>query len=114
VVNYGREMSLANKLRLIKTLRETGMSDADILREVLGGEYGSERRRKLVVEWGVLLGLSSTATSLKGLAIKLRESLANKAVIFGRSASKFANLCDPLSAIHRTKALINRACQLLL
>jgi len=53
-------MSLANKLRLIKTAREAGMSDAEILREVLGGEYGSERRRKLVVEWGVLLGLSSS------------------------------------------------------
>jgi hypothetical protein len=50
------------------------------------------------------------ATSLKSLAIKLRESLANKAVIFGRSAGKFANFCDSLSAIHRTKALINRGC----
>jgi len=29
-------MSLANKLRLIKTAREAGMSDAEILREVLG------------------------------------------------------------------------------
>jgi hypothetical protein len=53
-------MSLANKLRLIKAAREAGMSDAEILREVLGGEYGSERRRKLVVEWGALLGLSSS------------------------------------------------------
>jgi hypothetical protein len=53
-------MSLANKLRLIKAAREAGMSDVEILREVLGGEYGSERRRKLVVEWGALLGLSSS------------------------------------------------------
>jgi hypothetical protein len=54
-------MSLANKLRLIKAAREAGMSDAEILREVLGGgEYGSERRRKLVVEWGALLELSSS------------------------------------------------------
>jgi hypothetical protein len=53
-------MSLANKLRLIKAARESGMSDTDIIREVLGGEYGSERRRKLVVEWGALLGLSSS------------------------------------------------------
>ena len=60
MVSSRREMSLANKLRLIKTAREAGMSDAEILREVLGGEYGSERRRKLVVEWGVLLGLSSS------------------------------------------------------
>jgi hypothetical protein len=30
-------MSLANKLRLIKAAREAGMSDAEILREVLGG-----------------------------------------------------------------------------
>ena len=53
-------MSLANKLRLVKAAREAGMSGADIFREVLGGEYGSERRRKLVVEWGALLGLSSS------------------------------------------------------
>jgi len=53
-------MSRANKLRLIKAAREAGMSDVEILREVLGGEYGSERRRKLVVEWGVLLGLNSS------------------------------------------------------
>ena len=53
-------MSLANKLRVIKAAREAGMSDAEILREVLSGEYGSERRRRLVVEWGALLGLSSS------------------------------------------------------
>jgi len=53
-------MSSANKLRLIKAAGEANMSDADILREVLGGEYGSERRRKLVVEWGALLGLSAS------------------------------------------------------
>ncbi len=59
-------MSLANKLRLIKTAREAGMSDAEILREVLGGEYGSERRRKLVVEWGVLLGWDSARAKPSG------------------------------------------------
>jgi hypothetical protein len=53
-------MSLANKLRLINAARKIGMSDADILREVLGGEYGSERRRKLVVGWGEVLGLTSS------------------------------------------------------
>ena len=53
-------MSLANKLRLIKAAREAGFSDVDILREALGGEYGSEKRRKLVVEWGALLGLSAS------------------------------------------------------
>lgn len=51
-------MSLANKLRLIKAAREAGFSDTEILQEVLRSEYGSERRRKLVVEWGELLGLS--------------------------------------------------------
>ena len=51
-------MSLASNLRLIKAAREAGFSDAEILQEVLRGEYGSERRRKLVVEWGKLLGLS--------------------------------------------------------
>lgn len=49
-------MSLANKQRLVKAAREAGFSDTEILQEVL--RYGSERRRKLVVEWGELLGLT--------------------------------------------------------
>lgn len=49
-------MSTANKQRLIRTAREAGFTDEDILREVLRGVYGSEKRRSLVVEWGELLG----------------------------------------------------------
>ena len=51
-------MSLANKQRLIKAAREAGFSDTEILQEILRGEYESERRRQLVVEWGELLGLT--------------------------------------------------------
>lgn len=49
-------MSNANKLRLIRAAREAGFSDEEILREVLRGVYGGEKRRRLVVEWGDLLG----------------------------------------------------------
>ncbi len=49
-------MSTANKLRLIRAAREAGFSDEDILREVLRGVYGGEKRRRMVVEWGELLG----------------------------------------------------------
>ncbi len=49
-------MSTANKLRLIRAAREAGFSDEEILREVLRGVYESEKRRRLVVEWGELLG----------------------------------------------------------
>ena len=49
-------MSQANKLRLIKAARDAGFTDKDILREILRGVYGGERRRRLVVEWGELLG----------------------------------------------------------
>jgi hypothetical protein len=49
-------MSRANQIRLIRTAREVGFTDADILREVLRGVYGGEKRRRLVVEWGELLG----------------------------------------------------------
>jgi len=51
-------MSTANKLRLIRTARELGFSDAEILREVLSGVYGGETRRRMVVDWGELLGRS--------------------------------------------------------
>jgi hypothetical protein len=49
-------MSTKNKLRLILAAREAGFSDEDILREVLRGVYGGEKLRKMVVEWGELLG----------------------------------------------------------
>jgi len=51
-------MSTASKLRLIRTARDAGFSDVDILREVLPGVYASEKRRQMVVEWGELLGKS--------------------------------------------------------
>ncbi|MGC1620883.1 MAG: hypothetical protein WA765_20510 [Candidatus Acidiferrum sp.] len=60
VVGYAYTMSLAEKLRHIKAARKIGMTDAHILRIVLGGVYGSERRRRLVVEWGEALGLTSS------------------------------------------------------
>ncbi len=52
-------MTIQSKIRLIEQARRRGMSDAEILHVVLQGEYGSERR-KLVVEWGVLLGLEAS------------------------------------------------------
>jgi len=51
-------MSLANKQRLIKAGRKAGFSNMEVLQEVLRGEYASERRRKLILEWGKLLGLT--------------------------------------------------------
>ena len=51
----------AERLRLIKSAREFGLSNAEILKEVLRGEYGGNRRRTLVVEWGELLGMDTSA-----------------------------------------------------
>ncbi len=53
-------MSTANKLRLIRAAREVGFSDEEILREVLRGVYGGEKRRRIVVEWGELLGRTAS------------------------------------------------------
>ena len=52
-------MSREDRKRLIAAAREAGFSDTEILREVLAGEYGGDRRRTLVVEWGELLGLDA-------------------------------------------------------
>ena len=54
-------MGRADRLRLVQTAREVGFSDAEILREILRGEYGGDHRRSLVVEWGEFLGLDATA-----------------------------------------------------
>ena len=53
------------KLHLIRTAREAGMGDVEIPREVLKAEYGGNHRRKLVVEWGELLGLDASAALRK-------------------------------------------------
>jgi hypothetical protein len=53
-------MSTTSKHRLIRAARDAGFSDADILREVLRGVYGSEKRRQMVVEWGELLGRTAS------------------------------------------------------
>jgi len=55
------KMGRADRQRLVQTAREVGFSDAEILREILRGEYGGNHRRELVVEWGELLGLDATA-----------------------------------------------------
>ena len=51
----------ADRKRLIATAREAGFSDVEILKEVLRGEYGGTQRRRLVVEWGELLGLDASS-----------------------------------------------------
>jgi hypothetical protein len=50
-------MTIISKQRAIAAAREAGFSDTEILKEVLGGVYGSNKRREMVVEWGELLGL---------------------------------------------------------
>ena len=51
----------ADRKRLIASAREAGFSDAEILREVLRGEFGGDQRRQLVVEWGELLELDASS-----------------------------------------------------
>jgi hypothetical protein len=51
---------MRNKEHLIAAAREAGFSDGEILKEVLRGEYGSNNRRRLIVEWGELLGLDAS------------------------------------------------------
>lgn len=126
-------MSLANKIRLIKAARKIGLSDAEILREVLAGEYGSERRRGLVVEWGELRGLPRakrcgsptlpdcsraltrpSASRLERLAIKLGKGFPDKKIVVRRGRGQLADLRDSLSAVQQTKTPINLRYQLFL
>ena len=53
-------MTTQSKRMAIASAREAGFSDAEILKEVMGGVYGSNKRRELVVEWGGLLGLEAS------------------------------------------------------
>jgi hypothetical protein len=53
-------MTTQSKQLAITAAREAGFSDAEILKEVLRAVYGPNERRKLVVEWGELLGLDAS------------------------------------------------------
>lgn len=50
-------MSKAERHRLIEAAREAGWTDRNILETVLRGVFGGNERRRMVVEWGELLGL---------------------------------------------------------
>lgn len=54
-------MSRRERISLIKSSREAGFSDADILETVLRGVFGPRVRRRMVVEWAELLGLEPSA-----------------------------------------------------
>lgn len=50
-------MSISERRKLIKAAHEAGWDDRAILETVLRGVFGGNERRKMVVEWGELLGL---------------------------------------------------------
>jgi hypothetical protein len=52
-------MTTQSKRLAIRSAREAGFSDAEILKNVLANVYGSNERREMVVEWGELLGLAA-------------------------------------------------------
>jgi hypothetical protein len=53
-------MTTQSKKMAIASAREAGFSDAEILKEILANVYGSNERRRLIVEWGELLGLEAS------------------------------------------------------
>ncbi len=50
---------LAERKALIGLCRSAGMSDAQILRKIVTGVHGKERRKELIVEWGEAMGLDA-------------------------------------------------------
>lgn len=48
-----------DRKKIVEMARAAGLSDSDILRQVIKGEYGSTRRREIIIEWGKILGYSS-------------------------------------------------------
>lgn len=53
-------MGKADRQRLVELARKRGFSDLEILTEALRNAYGGNARRRIVVEWGEALGMSST------------------------------------------------------
>lgn len=50
-------MSESERIRLVQLARMRGFSDVEILKDILQGTGGDERR-KIIVEWSAALGLS--------------------------------------------------------
>ncbi len=61
---------------LVGLARLKGMSDAEILRKVIVGVLGTDARKRLIVEWGDLMGFDAGAAlrtaQLAGLVLTAR------------------------------------------
>lgn len=68
-------MSKKARQKLVGEARLRGMSDAEILHEVLQNVYGGTRRRQLVVEWGESLGLPASGALRLAFSVGLIPSV---------------------------------------
>ncbi len=57
-----REYSNAERKVYIEVARSGGMSDAQILKEIIRGVRGAEERKRLIIAWGKLMGLEASAS----------------------------------------------------
>jgi hypothetical protein len=64
-------MNKGERHKLIQTAREVGMSDTEILKEIMRGVHGPTERREMIVEWGVSLGIGASAALLLARAAAL-------------------------------------------
>ena len=50
------QISQTEKHRLVQSARMAGMSDAEILRKLIMGVFGKNKRKKMIIEWGRIMG----------------------------------------------------------
>ncbi len=57
--------SKSERKALIELARLQGMSDEEILRKIIVGVRGAEKRKDLIIQWGDLMGLDASAALQK-------------------------------------------------
>jgi len=54
------QYSNAERKLLIELARMNGMSDAQIFRRAITGVLGADKRKRIIIEWGELMGLQAS------------------------------------------------------
>ncbi len=57
--------SNSERKAIIELARQAGMSDEEILKRIIIGVLGKEKRKELLVAWGDLMGLDANAVLRK-------------------------------------------------
>jgi hypothetical protein len=84
----------SDRKALIELARMKGMSDGQIFRKVIAGVLGAENRKRIIIQWGELMGLEANealrTAQRAGLVLtnRLPRTLLQEIQPFGKGQGK--------------------------